>query len=282
MSIKFIGTTFPPSWLWSKYENLVIKSIHQQVDRLYATQNNLFINLTWFGPQFNNGLWQQYLQIQHQHFDNMFLLSTVDPAMVIPPQIEQMVQDLGNPKLFKLGNFDTEYHFNFFAPVLTQHFQRYENQELMLTNAKWIYINYNRKPRQHRVQFVKQLLQHKLNDYGIVTLGKPNVIYDKDPNNYLYLTIGEKAEDYAKDNHWFTGPDDFGIPHDVLTLHNMHYWQQHFLNIIGATEFNHWDDIFVSETQFKPIIGLRPFVINGNQRTYQWLRDHGFRTFNQY
>jgi len=166
--------------------------------------------------------------------------------------------------------------------VLTQHFQRYENQELMLKNAKWIYINYNRKPRQHRVQFVKQLLQHKLNDYGIVTLGKPNVIYDKDPNNYLYLTIGEKAEDYAKDNHWFTGPDEFGIPHDVLTLHNMHYWQQHFLNIIGATEFNHWDDIFVSETQFKPIIGLRPFVINGNQRTYQWLRDHGFRTFNQY
>ena len=62
----------------------------------------------------------------------------------------------------------------------------------------------------------------------------------------------------------------------------MNVWQQHFLNIIGATEFYPWDDIFVSETQWKPIIGLRPFLINGNVRTYQWLRDNGFRTFNHY
>ena len=62
----------------------------------------------------------------------------------------------------------------------------------------------------------------------------------------------------------------------------MDYWQHHFLYIIGATEFNVWDDIFVSETQFKPIIGLRPFLINGNIRTYQWLEDNGFKTFNRY
>jgi hypothetical protein len=62
----------------------------------------------------------------------------------------------------------------------------------------------------------------------------------------------------------------------------MDYWQHHFLYIIGATEFNPWDDIFVSETQFKPIIGLRPFLINGNVRTYQWLENNGFKTFNRY
>jgi hypothetical protein len=27
---------------------------------------------------------------------------------------------------------------------------------------------------------------------------------------------------------------------------------------------------------------MRPFVINGVQRTYRWLRHHGFKTFNQY
>ena len=98
----------------------------------------------------------------------------------------------------------------------------------------------------------------------------------------MYFSIGETNETYAKNNHWWTGPDEFEIPHDVLTLHRMDYWQHHFLYIIGATEFNVWDDIFVSETQFKPIIGLRPFLINGNPRTYQWLEDNGFQTFNKY
>jgi hypothetical protein len=30
------------------------------------------------------------------------------------------------------------------------------------------------------------------------------------------------------------------------------------------------------------MLGLRPFVINGVQRTYRWLRLNGFKTFNHY
>jgi hypothetical protein len=97
------------------------------------------------------------------------------------------------------------------------------------------------------------------------------------------LSIGEKDEDYVHDGHWLhTRESEFGIPHDSLSLHRMDLWQNHFLHIIGATEFNYWDDIFVSETQFKPMIGLRPFVINGNTRTYKWLRDNGFVTFERW
>jgi hypothetical protein len=280
--IKYIGTGFPPEWLWSKYEKHCIDSIMNQVEIKFPNSKNLVVNLTWFGPQFDNGQWAQYLELQGQQFDNLFLLSTVDPAMINPPQIEQMVQCLGNPQLHKIGNFDTEYHFNFFAPVLKTHFRSYTDQELELVSLEYIFINYNRKPREHRVNFVKQLINKDLKKYGIVTLGKPNVIYDKDPDNDLYFSIGEKIENYAEDNHWFKGTDEFEIPHDVLTLHRMDYWQRHFLYIIGATEFNVWDDIFVSETQFKPILGLRPFLINGNPRTYQWLEDNGFKTFNKY
>jgi hypothetical protein len=35
----------------------------------------------------------------------------------------------------------------------------------------------------------------------------------------------------------------------------------------------------VNQIDFKPIIGLRPFIINGQTRKYQWWRDQGFRTF---
>jgi len=284
MTTYFIGVIFPDSWLWSKYEKYCIDSVTDQVKTKFSNSKNLIINLTWFGPQFNNNSYREFLELTNNHvkFDNLFLLATVDPVMITQQQIADMVDLLGGPRLFKIGNFDTEYHFNFFAPILSDHFSDLQEEQLILTDPQYLFINYNRKPRKHRVDFVRKLIDTNLKDLGIVTLGKPNLIYDKDPNNKLYFSIGETPDTYSKNNHWFTGPDEFEIPHDVLTLHRLDYWQQHFLNIIGATEFNPWDDIFVSETQFKPILGLRPFVINGNVRTYQWLRDNGFRTFNHY
>jgi hypothetical protein len=289
---KFIGNTFPKNHLWSEYETQCIDSIQRQIDTKFSNKKNLLVNLTWFGPQFDQHPgWKAYCQLikQQETFDNLFLLSTVDPAMINPQQIKKIVVSLGNPKLFKIGNFDTEYHYNFFAPILKDSFKSYTNDELLLTEVRWLYINYNRKPRQHRVQLVKKLQEQQLDQLGIITLGRPDVVYDKDPGNQLYLSVGEDPADYVEFGHWSPGShptghqvDEFGIPHDVLSLHNPTYWRHHFLNIIGATEFNVWDDIFVSESQFKPIIGLRPFLINGNPRTYQWLVDNGFRHFNHY
>ena len=33
---------------------------------------------------------------------------------------------------------------------------------------------------------------------------------------------------------------------------------------------------------WKPIIGLRPFLIHGQTSIYQWLRNNGFKTFNHH
>lgn len=283
MSVNFIGQTFPDNWLWSKYEKQIVESVLKQIEIKFNDQHNLLINGTWFGPHFTvNNEYDKFLKFaESNQIDNLFFLTTVDPAMINRDQIDEIVRIANNPKLYKLGNFDTEYHFNFFAPAIAKHFREYTEEELLLTEPKWVYINYNRKPRTHRVQFVRKLIEHNLLEFGIVTLGKPDRIYDNDETNNLYLTIGEQYESYREWGHWY--PDDqYGIPHDVLSLHNMNFWKHHFLNVIGATEFNVWDDIFVSETQFKPIIGLRPFLINGNIRTYKWLEDNGFKHFNQY
>ena len=102
--IHFIGTQFPPSFLWARYEISIIDSVKKQINIKFADQKNLLINLTWFGPQFNNGEYSKYLELIGQKFDNLFLLSTVDPAMINPPQIEEMVVNLGNPKLYKICN----------------------------------------------------------------------------------------------------------------------------------------------------------------------------------
>ena len=138
--IHFIGTQFPPTFLWARYEISVIDSVKKQINIKFADQKNLLINLTWFGPQFNNGEYSKYLELIGQKFYNLFLLSTVDPAMITPEQINSIATSLGNPTVYKIGNFDTEYHFNFFAPILKKHFQIYTNDELKLVDPEHIFI----------------------------------------------------------------------------------------------------------------------------------------------
>ena len=72
--------------------------------------------------------------------------------------------------------------------------------------------------------------------------------------------------------------DSLTIPNDIYSLGRLDLWQQHFLNIVSETEFTP-DSYFVSEKTFKPIIGLRPFIINGNPKIYTWLQQAGFDCF---
>jgi len=281
--LTYFGNTFPEIWLWGKEEKSIITGIKHQIESKWPEKDNLLINLTWFGPEFTQfDAWKNYKDLisKGKKYHNLFLLCTVDPPGSVLDHYDSIVESFGHPRVFKMGNFDGEYHFNFFAPAMKKYSPQYDVQDLLLTDVKWTYINYNRKPRDHRVELVKKLLASRLNQHGVITLGRD----PRAPDDNLYLTIGEDAKDYVKFGHWSTDDkfSDFGIPHDVLSLHNMQYWKHHFLHIIGATLFNYTGDIFVSETQFKPIIGLRPFVINGAQRTYSWLRSNGFKTFNHY
>jgi hypothetical protein len=110
-------------------------------------------------------------------------------------------------------------------------------------------------------------------------LGKNDKTYNKQ-DEVLCLLLGESIEEYKEGNWGMT--DTFGIPHDIHTLGNIETWRTHFLTIVSETEFWPWDNTFVSEKTWKPIIGLRPFVLNGQTKIYKYLRDNGFYTFNHY
>jgi hypothetical protein len=145
---------------------------------------------------------------------------------------------------------------------------------------RYIYVTYNRKPREHRTKLVNTLIANQLDGYGFITLGQDdNGMYSREEPILKTFIPGETVEDYAQEGNW--GMDNkHGIPHDIHSLGNMDVWRGHFLNIIGETEFNPWDNMFITEKTWKPILGLRPFVINGQVKIYQYLRDNGFKTFN--
>jgi hypothetical protein len=275
--VEFIGLGFPHGMEYSIEEHQCWDVLTKQIYKRYPTNKNLLISLTWFGPQFNNGGWKEILDIEvdGEVFDNVFFLATVDPPYLNDELLRLVKNKVQGLRVFYLGNFDSPHTFNFFAPIFSKKSKKYEVDDVILKNINKIYVNYNRKPKDHRVEFVSKLMNYDLLKYGTVTLGTDHL-------NSLLLSINEKEEDYEawgnSKNHWGA----YGVPHDMYSLHNMTVWNETFLYINGATEFNPINDLFCQQDTFKPLIGMRPYVINGVQKTYRWLRNNGFRTFNQY
>jgi hypothetical protein len=280
--LEFIGTTFPESSQWYKDEIYTIETIKRQINEKFPIEKNLLINTTWFGPQFDNDEYKKFEEVcATNQFDNIFILAAVDPVSLADHQIAEVRKKSGNGNLYLIGNFDTPLVFNFFSIVLPKYFKTYTNEDLEMLDIKHIFVNYNRKPRTHRSRLVKKLFDTGLDKHGIITHGIDNSDYKFNDSDYTNsITLNEKVEDIGVENQWW--PEQFGIPHDIHSLGNMDIWRHYFLNIVGETEGNNDVPTFVSEKTWKPILGMRPFIINGQNKVYQWLRDRGFKTFNQY
>jgi hypothetical protein len=292
--ITTISKTFPKNWIYGKYEQAILASIQRQIDKRFPDQNNLLFNTTWREDPEHDVELQQCLA-DAVPVDNLFVVSTVDYFLPHHERVvREMIQRLSVKKTYFLGNFDTPnppwtrtnsatIYFNFFAIVCKDHFETYQQDDLVLTDPKYLFISYNRKPYWHRLAFVKKMIEHNVKDLGVVTLGRafPG---DTGPDKDLYFSIGEKNRDYVKYGHWYSDSPEatsHDIPHDLFSLHNMHYWKHHFLHIVGGTSASNFNT-FVTQIDFKPIIGLRPFLINGQTQNYKFWEDQGFRTFNHY
>lgn len=283
MPTKVIATTFPAHWSYGQYEIDIHASLADQISAKWPYDNNLLFGTTWMGPQTETAI--DRLIAEQQKFDRLIMTSTVDAALShqVYPMRDQLVKAFDIKEVYLVGNFDGDYEFNIFAIACLDHFRVYDDRDLPLKSPRWRYCAYNRKPYRHRLQLVRTLVESGMDKHGVITLGQP---FPGEPDHGLYRTIGERNEDYVQWGHWY----DLGtltstpheIPHDLYSLHNWDVWQHHFLHIIGTTADSSHANIFLNQISFKPLIGMRPFVINGQTRQYEFLRRNGFRTFNHY
>ena len=254
---------------WAKTEKWMIQSIFHQINAKWPNHKNLVINTTWLGPAFDS--WERLLS-KNYCCDNLFWLALVDPIAMLPHHIKQVEEKVQAKSVKYIGlGFSGKYRID--TPsiaILDGYIPSYEEQQILPLSFKFRYINYNRKPHAHRIDFVNKILEHKLDSHGIVTLDTTD--------NYNY-DIGQGRTC----NKVSTIPPEF-IHENIKepTLGSLYLWQNHFLNIVSETEFFPWDNMFVTEKTWKPILGLRPFIINGQTQIYSWLRDQGFKTFNHY
>jgi hypothetical protein len=281
MATHIIARTFPTKWVYGEYEEKILSNLSKQIDNRFPDQNNLILNFTWTGPWTHTEV-ENYV-LTGKMIDQLFIVCTVDGYVpTLDPYIKRLQDTVGVSIIHWIGNFENSpFEFNFFAIVCRDHFKKYDTKDLILTEPIHPFVSYNRKPYPHRLEFVRELVSTGLHNHGVVTMGRGFPGEDHE----LYMSIGERDEDYIQHGHWYepgTTSTPHEIPHDLFSLHNWPVWQHHFLHVIGATMFRDYLPVFVSQIHFKPIIGLRPFIINGQCKQSVYLRKHGFRTFEKW
>ena len=280
MSTKYIGVGADANkavgynYQLSDVDSYIFDAVNANINCRYPMSKNLLINAREFGLEYQNTLLQDALALDDE-FDNMFIVSAFEPWCLNPNQTTDFIKNMHIPNVFWIGNFDDtdpslQFHFSWGIYSALAWGNNYKIEDLILKDIRYKFMNYNRDPKHYRIELVDLIEKHKLDKCGIVTLGGRHIVREN---------VSEVTNCYQHKSAEFTADE---IPNDNSSLGTMQYWNHHFLNVVSETRFYWWDDVFISEKSAKPIIGMRPFIINGNWKTYSWLRNNGFKTFEKY
>jgi len=165
-----------------------------------------------------------------------------------------------------IGNSNTEHYFSFWLDFVNESKSNYVMNTLP-TRIENLFLCLNRKPHEHRVDLVKGMIDKNLHTKGLVSLGLEH-------GNYRGVRFPMMLDTASTEDL-----DAYGnyaqIPNDILSLSE--HWNNHLVNVV--TETTHHTDVFLSEKVFKPILGLRPFIILGDRFIYEKLKQFGFDTY---
>jgi hypothetical protein len=203
-------------------------------------------------------------QLREINFDKIVLVSMLDAAI---PSIE-WYQEFDCP-VETLGYYRGPNAVDFWALVVNKYFQ---TPDYDCTDAHYIdtaYMCLNRKPHWHRLQLYNQLVNLNIVDQGIVSMGGDNA------SAIRLLTKDLGQCDLAPNS----GKDQHGINNDIMSLGHPDNWQRHFLNIVTETQYDIRNTYFVSEKIYKPIVGLRPFLVYASDGAKEWLTRRGFELY---
>lgn len=229
---------------------------------LNEKSRTVIINSVWYTDDYHQKVLKQLSQIE---FDQIVLVAMLDAAI---PQAEWF-RDF-NCNIVSFGYYPGFTSLDFWALFLNKFFSPVPHE--ILLNAGSIdkpYMCLNRKPHWHRKQLYELLVKLNINELGIVSMGSDTGIAIQPLN--LDTVHDNLAPNATREHH--------GIPNDIASLGHIDNWTQSFLNVVTETFFDINQVNFVSEKIYKPIVGLRPFLVYADDGATKWLKDRKFEPY---
>ena len=261
MIIKTFDNGWGNEYPAKQFENYLLSKIYDQLET--SSKKTVVINSVWYSSDYHAQTVVPFLKSSTQ--DQIVLVSMLDPAIPNPKQFLGLAQ-----QVVGVGYYPGPGFIDYWALFLDRHFQ--EPHMLDIARADQIdtaYICLNRKPHWHRRKFYQELEQLNLLDSGLVSLGGDN----GPPVRTVDEDVG--IIDLAPNS----GVEQNGIPNDISSLGDVKNWKRCFLNIVTETVFDVKQNHFVSEKIYKPILGLRPFLVYATDGAVDWLTARGFEHY---
>jgi hypothetical protein len=251
------------------YELEWLHNLWIEIAKTSEFPKNYVINLTWESVNEDQHEYDIYAEIENPRLCKFWFVSCVDP---LEEKFYQKFIDKG----FTVSTvgFSPE-HWSSWYPYWVYQYNKDVVAKLD-ENIKYIYLSYNRKPHLHRYNLVKSLIENNLHDVGHVT-------YQHGVFPEIDMATGNTETDYwdkifIQQSYNYKGNPDlrYSRPEDATSLGNLDIWNSAYLNIISETTDT--NPYHITEKTYKPIIGLRPFIINGHSNLYNILKKMGFYT----
>lgn len=251
MNIEFYGRfyTSPPPTI-GLMERKCIENLKLHIEQTSNFDCNIIINLTWIEvekliPWIKEKIIPGKTKVYFTGFiDGVEWFTNSAPVLFL----------LKNQCVIEYFGFHIENWYSFLPCVL----KKYTDEEIALDNIKNLYVSLNRKPTEHRQKLVSLLIKNNLIDKGHITFQKDyfKIIDDKTGNTEQHLHNEDKR---------------FSRPEDIETLGDLEVWKSSYCIIVSETDSH--DPWHLSEKTWKPIMGMRPFILNSHKKTYKILEN---------
>lgn len=245
-------------------------TIVSAMTKKYADDDSktVLVNNTWYhtrfgpngeylgeGPEFHN---QITAWLNENKVDNIIIYCFVDPTWEDPSYPDSGAREV------RIGYHPrADVWVDFHAMLIARYF-KFPTFDLSSEEITKPFMCLNGKPHFHREQIVKCLVARKLHLKGLVSFG------GSDSTPVMHLPDEREHQALKGIN---------ADPFDAMTLGPQKSWQSHFLNIVTETVSNFESHNFWSEKIFKPIIGLRPFLVYGSAGAVPMLCKYGFEPY---
>jgi hypothetical protein len=260
MIIKEFDNGWGKEWPWKQFEiSTVQKYLHSVI---HDESKTVLINSVWYSQDYHDTVMSW---LRQNSWDQIILVAMLDPAIPKPDWFKEFSKPV-IPLGYYSGKNLIDLCAVFFADKINLSIYDGLSDGSLIDTA---FLCLNRKPHWHRIKLYRQMEKLALIDRGIVTMGSENSVAVKS------LPLDVKTEKLSPNS------DDncYGIPNDVVSLGPPKTWKSCFFNVVTETAWNINHTGFVSEKIYKPIIGMRPFIVYDPDGGKQWLKDRGFETY---
>jgi hypothetical protein len=247
-------------------ERQFIDDIKNEVVHKSNYETNLVINITWFDawdPKITDPIIEWVLKFGSPYHIKVWICGSVDGTdWFTHVPLYRWFNERGY-KLEFVG-FGPDHWYSWIPAWLARNNKDIPDINYYLKNDfKYLYLCYNRKPRENRIELVKQLISNHLLGRGWVTFDRGH-----------FVEVDNRTGDTDQDKH--TSDLRWSRPEDLMSCGDLNTWRDCYSVIVTETE--HSDPWQLSEKTWKPILGLRPFLLNSHSGVINVLNKLGLYT----